>query len=69
MRSGIINPAFNFGHYKAQRAHNGKILKRSLYGLLDSPEKLLIQISDKLAEDEIRYKKSCQACDKYFNIK
>jgi hypothetical protein len=62
----MINPAYNYNHYKSQRSHDGKILKRSLYGLLDNAETLMQQLTKKLAEDEIRYKKSCEYLDNAF---
>ena len=40
MHKGCIKPAYNYSHYATQRNHKTKILKRSLYGLLDNRDEL-----------------------------
>ena len=69
MYKGAIKPADNYNHYLSQRIYKIKIKKNHMYNMLDNPEKLLVQLNEKIANDEIRYKKNCEYLDKVFKIK
>ena len=69
MYKGAVKEAYNFEHYRTQRAYDIKIKKRSMYGLLDNPEKLHDQIAKKVQQDNERYEKTCKELNKIFNLK